>query len=91
MKKVLCKVSEEEMKKIKDAFEKKNALENLIKIVDVNSDTYSRIIDDYVLANQSFNDSWSSIINTYDCPKDSSNNLMLDFQSHEVFVIEDDR
>ena len=56
-------VSEKEKNEVKDLFEKKVALENLIKIVDVSNDTlYQKLMTDYKDVITLFNDWWDKTL-----------------------------
>jgi len=59
MNKVIWTLTEDETKEIEDLYEKKAALENLIKIVDVDNERlYQRMIDDYTQTMTVFNAWW---------------------------------
>ena len=81
-KKVIWKLTDEECEEIEDLFEKKNAYENLIKIVDVDNDKiYQKLISEYSKTLSNFNAWWSNYSKKYNW---EGTNWVIDFINKQV-------
>lgn len=82
--KVVCKLSEEELNEIQDLFEKKIALENLIKIVDLkDSVIYEKLVKDYGKSLREFQQWWDTKSAQYQW---EGTNWWVDFSKSEVLT-----
>lgn len=81
-KKVVCNLTDEECNEIQDLFEKKNAYENLIKIIDASNKTlYENLISDYSKNLSDFNNWWSHYSKKYNW---EGQNWFIDFDNKQV-------
>lgn len=86
MKNVICKIEKEEVEAIQDLFEKKLALENLIKCIDSdNEKLYNKIVSDYTECNKLYNQWWMNIKIKYSLDE---GNFNVDFLTYELFSLE---
>lgn len=78
-------VTEEERNEIESLYEKKCALENLIKIVDVNENEplYNKIISDYGVVIKQFDWWWKVTSQKYHW---EGGNWSINFESREIFM-----
>jgi CXXX repeat modification system protein len=80
--KVIWQLTDEELKEIEDLFEKKNAYENLVKIVDVdNEKIYQKLISEYTKTINEFNNWWKHYSKKYNW---EGKNWFIDFQNKQV-------
>lgn len=80
--KVITKIEENETKQIEDINDKKIALENLIKAIDINNDDlYAKILRDYQETMKTYNDWWYSIGKKYSI---SGEQLSVNFSTNEI-------
>ncbi len=80
--KVVWNLTNEECDEIQDLFEKKNAYENLIKIIDVNNNImYEKLILDYSRILSDFNNWWNYYSQKY---KWEGQNWIVDFENKQV-------
>lgn len=80
--KVIWKLSKEDFNNIQDLFEKKLALENLTKIIDVkDSELYEKLVKDYGRTLHEFNNWWSVMSKKY---KWEGSNWWVNFDTQEV-------
>lgn len=80
--KVVYQMTDEECNEIQDLYERKIALENLIKIVDINNnELYEKIIKDYGKAVREFQNWWD--INGRE-KKWEGSNWFINFQKKQV-------
>lgn len=71
-------LSEEEFQEIENLYEKKLALENLVKIIDASKkDLYERLIDDYGVTVRNFNAWWAQMSKKFNL---DSENWYVDFE-----------
>lgn len=83
MKKV-GKVNDIEKNEIKVLFEKKNALECLIKVIDSNNEElYNRIITDYTKVFNDFQKWWIKMNEKYNWEGD---NWQIDFETNDILM-----
>lgn len=80
--KVVWELTDEKCNEIQDLFEKRLALENLIKIVDVNNyELYDKIIKDYGRVLREFQEWWNLNSKEYNW---NGENWYVDFQKKQV-------
>ncbi len=80
--KVVWKLSEEDFNNIQDLFEKKLALENLTKIIDVkDSELYEKLVEDYGKTLYEFNNWWNIMSQRYNW---EGSNWWVNFDTKEV-------
>lgn len=80
--KIVWTLTESECKEIEDLFEKKNAYENLIKIVDAdNEKIYKKLISDYASTVSSFNKWWNDYSKKYNW---EGENWVVDFEAKQI-------
>ncbi len=80
--KVIWNLTDKECDEIQDLFEKKNAYENLIKIIDTNNKTiYEKLIADYSKTLSDFNNWWSHYSKKYSW---EGQNWFIDFENKQV-------
>lgn len=67
MSNITCALEADEIKAIRNIYEKKLALENLAKIIklDVNPELYERLVSDYSATMQAFNGWWDDMFRKY--------------------------
>ena len=81
-KKVIWNLTDEECREIEDLFEKKNAYENLAKIIDASNDKmYQKLISDYSTTVSLFNKWWNDNSKKY---KWQGQNWVIDFENKQV-------
>ncbi|WP_132995162.1 CXXX repeat peptide modification system protein [Sporanaerobacter acetigenes] len=82
--KVVWELSEEDCNEIQDLFERKIALENLVKIVDLkDSDIYEKLLKDYGKTIREFEDWWKTKSSEY---KWEGSNWWVDFTKNQVLT-----
>ncbi|QAT61441.1 CXXX repeat peptide modification system protein [Acidilutibacter cellobiosedens] len=82
--KVVWELSEEDSNEIQDLFERKIALENLVKIVDLkDSDIYEKLLKDYGKTIREFEDWWKTKSSEY---KWEGSNWWVDFTKNQVLT-----
>lgn len=80
--KIIWNLTDEECKEIEDLYEKKNAYENLAKIVDAdNEKMYQKLIADYSATVSMFNKWWNHYSEKY---KWEGKNWVIDFENKQV-------
>jgi CXXX repeat modification system protein len=80
--KVVWKLSEEDFEDIQDLYEKKLALENLTKIIDVkDSELYGKLVKDYGTTLHKFNNWWNLTSEKY---KWEGRNWWVNFDTKEI-------
>ncbi len=80
--KIIWNLTDEECKEIEDLYEKKNAYENLAKIVDAdNEKMYQKLISDYSATVSMFNKWWNHYSEKY---KWEGQNWVIDFENKQV-------
>lgn len=86
-KRTIALLNEEELEVIEDIFEKKVALENLIKIIDVETQEvlYNRLIADYTIINGAFSEWWNDNIGKYQL---EGKEAYVDFMESTIYVLE---
>ncbi|HOJ09936.1 MAG TPA: CXXX repeat peptide modification system protein [Clostridiales bacterium] len=84
MNKVVWKLSDDEKKEIQNLFEKKIALENLVKIIDpANEKLYNKLISDYGTTVRLFEQWWTV---TSQKNKWEGKNWRINFETNEVLA-----
>lgn len=86
MSKIAWKLTENEKKEIEEIFEKKKALENLMKILNEKNEIYDIILKDYSDTLTIFEDWWKVNMNKNGYEKFS--NLYVDFTNCQVLIDE---
>lgn len=82
MSKVIWTLSDDDKKEIQNIFEKKLALENLVKIIDANNqEMYDKLISDYRRTLCQFQDWWTRNSQKY---KWEGQNWSINFDTSEV-------
>ncbi|CAK7010969.1 CXXX repeat peptide modification system protein [Tissierella sp.] len=82
--KEVWQLNDDEFKEIEDLFEKKIALENLIKIVDADSQKlYDKLINDYGKTVHHFDSWWNEMSKKYDW---EGKNWWLDFKTKKIMM-----
>lgn len=88
MRKVIHELSDSELEEITGLYEKKMALENLVKIIDANGPSfevlYNRLISDYGEVSRKFEAWWRKMHTTYNWP---NGNWSVDFEAAEIVQI----
>ncbi len=80
--KVVWKLSDKDFEDIQDLFEKKLALENLTKIIDVkDTELYEKFIKDYGKTLHEFNNWWKRMVQEHNW---EGSNLWIKFETQEV-------
>jgi CXXX repeat modification system protein len=80
--KLIWQLTDEECKEIEDLFEKKNAYENLVKIVDVdNEKIYQKLISEYTKTINEFSNWWKHYSKKYNW---EGKNWFIDFENKQV-------
>lgn len=76
-----------EVKCIRDIYEKKMALENLAKIIvpDENPEMYNRLVSDYGATVHEFEDWWNAIFKKYSAEAGKYN---VDFHSNQIVRVD---
>lgn len=91
MRNVVWESTEEEKQKIKDIYEKKSALENLFKIINKENEIYDTVLEDYIKTSKEFSAWWDEMIKKYNCNIKLVNNLVIDFDTNEIWFDEKER
>lgn len=87
MKKVIWTLNESDAEKILTLYEKKTALENLVKIVDAsNEDMYKKLTVDYNEVIRLFNKWWRDMSSKYNWERSEGGNWSIDFSTKEVIL-----
>lgn len=83
---VVMVLSDEEINEITDLYEKKLALENLVKIVDINNkELYTKLIGDYGKCTASFENWWVKMSTIYHW---EGSKWSVDFENKRVLLVE---
>ena len=83
--KAIWVLKDEEVYVIEELFEKKIALENLIKILEpYNQELYEKVLIDYGKVCLQYNDWWNHMKIAYQWPGDQ---WRINFSTHEVYIM----
>lgn len=83
--KVIGNVLEEEKKEIQEIFEKRTALETLLKCIDLNDMAiYEKIIKDYTEVQRNFDQWWNKMYKKYNWEIGES--WQIDFNTNEIII-----
>lgn len=86
--KIIAIVTDEEKSNIEDLFEKKSAIENLIKILDGNSEILSKLVQEYTILNREFTNWWDNVYDKYNLREIAEGkNTYVNFASGEIYVL----
>ena len=86
MEKIIGKVVDDEKKVIEDLYEKKIALENIIKIIEPNNESlYNKVVFDYGITLKEFEEWWANMSKKYNW---EGVNWRIDFQTNEIIHFE---
>lgn len=86
MEKIIGKVVDDEKKVIEDLYEKKIALENIIKIIEPNNESlYNKVVFDYGITLKEFEEWWANMSKKYNW---EGVNWRIDFQTNEIILLE---
>ncbi len=88
MKKIVGKVTEEERNEIRHLFERKNGLNELVKILDVNNlDLYEKVVSDLGETTTRFQNWWDRMIEKYKWEEVDGGHWEIDFDSCDIYLI----
>ncbi len=83
--KIIWQLTDEECKGIEDLFEKKNAYENLMKIVDAdNEKIYQKLISEYTKVLSDFKNWWNYYSKKYNW---EGKNWFVDFENKQILAM----
>lgn len=89
MEKYVWKLSEEEVSEIRKLFEKKVALENLVKIIDPeNQKLYAKVTEDYTTLLSQYQGWWGTMSQKYNWERSEKGGWTVNFETCEVFLME---
>lgn len=84
--KIVGKVLDEEKKELQELFEKRTALETLLKCIDLNdSILYEKIIEDYAGVQKKFDHWWSEMYKKYNW--ETGDSWQIDFNTNEIITL----
>ena len=84
-KKIVGKVTEDEKREIQELYEKKLALENLLKIIDSsNEQMYVKLVADYGSTMRLFQEWWNKMHITYNWKSEKDKSWNINFETNEV-------
>ncbi|MDR0431334.1 MAG: CXXX repeat peptide modification system protein [Tannerellaceae bacterium] len=92
MKKRIGRVSEKEKKEIQVLSNRKNGLNELLRIISTGDDNklhYEKLMIDLIEANISFNQWWDKMSERYQWEKHPNANWEIDFLTNEVYLVGD--
>lgn len=79
-------VLENEKKEIQNIYEKKNALENLIKVLSSEeNDLYEKVLNDYTQINTEYLKWWDKMFNKYNWP---DGEYRINFKNNEICLVD---
>lgn len=82
--KEICQLNDDECKEIEDLYEKKIALENLTKIIDLsNPAIYEKMTTEYGSTIHKFNSWWNKMSKKYDF---TGENFWVDFENKKIML-----
>ena len=86
--KIVGKVNESEQKEIEVLFEKKNALEAIMKALNPseNETMYERVVSDYSNVNTNFENWWSIMHKKYSWESSSDGHWQIDFSNGDIIL-----
>ena len=88
MKKIVGKVTEEERNEIRHLFERKNGLNELVKILDVNNlDLYEKVVSDLGETTTRFQNWWDRMIEKYKWEEVDGGHWEIEFDSCDIYLI----
>lgn len=88
MKKVVGSVTEEERNEIQHLFERKNGLNELVKILDVNNtDLYEKVVSDLGETTTKFQNWWDRMIEKYAWEEVEGGHWEIDFNTCDIYLI----
>ena len=88
MEKIVGQLKENEATEIRHLYEKKLALENLLKIIDpANQELYDKVMGDYTTVFNSFQNWWKDMRGkyTWECAPDG--NWKINFDTNDVILV----
>lgn len=88
MKKIVGQVTEEEKNEIQHLFERRNGLNELIKILDVsNTELYEKVVADLGTTSTRFQNWWDRMLEKYDWEEAEGGHWEIDFNTCEISLI----
>ena len=88
MKKIVGQVTEEEKNEIQHLFERRNGLNELIKILDVsNTELYEKVVADLGTTSNRFQNWWDRMLEKYDWEEAEGGHWEIDFNTCEISLI----
>jgi CXXX repeat modification system protein len=88
MKKIVGQVTEEEKNEIQHLFERRNGLNELIKILDAsNTELYEKVIADLGTTTTRFQNWWDRMLEKYDWEEAEGGHWEIDFNTCEISLI----
>lgn len=89
MEKVIFELSDNELAEIRNLYEKKTALENLVKIVEpANEELYTRITSDYTKVLSLFQKWWEDMSKKYQWEHSESGHWTVNFDTKEIILVD---
>jgi CXXX repeat modification system protein len=90
MNRVISSLRDDEFKEIQELYEKKIALENLLKIIEPENDALKeKFISDYGFVLRKFQEWWTKTSKKYEWEQIAGFNWSIDFDNQEVFLVEE--
>lgn len=88
--KIVGKVTDEENDRVYNLLEKKNALKNLLQIIDEENenDFYSNVLNEYKLTEKNFQGWWEEMFSKYKWEENINAQYALNFEDNIVFIDE---
>lgn len=87
MKKIVGQVSSEEKDEIQTLFERRNALNELAKVLTAdNSELYEKLVLDIGTTSSKFQDWWDRMYKKYQWEKSASGRWFIDFTTCEIYL-----
>ncbi len=86
--KVVGRVTPEECQEIRFLFERKNGLNELVKILDINnSDLYEMVVKDLGETSTKFQEWWDRMLSKYQWEEVDGGHWEIDFETNEISLI----
>lgn len=89
MRKVIWTLNDKELDEIRQLYEKKIALENLVKILNPENEAmYNKVINDYSTVSSRFHNWWHDMSKKYNWESIENGKWSVDFDTSEVILVE---
>lgn len=88
MKKIVGTVDQNEKEEIQALFERRNALNELAKILTANNDAlYEKLVKDIGATSMKFQDWWSRMSSKYQWERQENGRWEIDFSTNKIYLI----